>query len=408
VSKKFLFLTILLSFIFAKEIDYNQAKTIAIEWMKKVSNKRKKLIPLAPELSYTNKKIKKPPFYIFNLQGGGWVIVSNSDVGSKVLAYSETSSLNIKQAPVEFRWWLDSVSKILEDTNKAQRRGTLKHFRKLEPAFAVTPKRSSVGPLLKTAWGQGVGYNEECPSDARSIEGNGKVPAGCIAVAMAQIMNYYAWPPKGRGKNSYVPLSHPEYGRLTVDFGNSFYSWKSSEAPKIVYHSGVAVNMDYGPYGSSSYLSSANSALQKYFGYKTSGLIKKGSESVWNTLLINSLDKGHPVLYQGKGAIVHAFVCDGYKIVDDGILYHFNWGWYGEANGWFRIGQITPLSTHSFNRNNYAIFDIRPSDASYNTGMKNLKSSFSPWLAFAFVFLALFIVRFQKRLHEKRYLDFLK
>ena len=402
MSKIFLFLLVFFTFgSFSKEIDYQKAQSIAIEWMQKLTHK-KDITPLAlqPSFRYTQ-ATSKPPFYIFNFKGGGWVMVANNDKGAKILAYSESSSLDINDAPVEFKWWLEKVTKLLKETQEAEKKGILKSFRKLEPAYAVSPKHNSVGPLLKTAWGQGKSYNQKCPSDSRSIEGNGRVPAGCVAVAMAQIMNYYAWPPKGRGKNSYIPASHPEYGRLSVDFGNSFYKWGESESAKIIYHSGVAVNMNYGPYGSSSYLSSANSALQQYFGYKTSGLIKKRSDSEWDALLINSLDKSHPVLYQGKGAIVHAFVCDGYKVVDDGILYHFNWGWYGRANGWFRIGRISPLSSYSFNQNNYAIFDIEPSDPSYNMGMKSLKSAVSPATLIVFVLILLIMVRLQRHLFLK-------
>jgi hypothetical protein len=44
----------------------------------------------------------------------------------------------------------------------------------------------TVGPLLTTNWHQGSPYNSLCPNSNR--------PAGCAAVAMAQIMNFYKQP----------------------------------------------------------------------------------------------------------------------------------------------------------------------------------------------------------------------
>src|SRR5580658_3109119 len=53
-----------------------------------------------------------------------------------------------------------------------------------------------VGPLLTTSWGQsGVGgENALCPSFSFDVNNPGKkeqAPAGCVAIALAQIMNYW-------------------------------------------------------------------------------------------------------------------------------------------------------------------------------------------------------------------------
>ncbi len=395
MSKVLILLVFVVSYLSSKDINYTQAENIAINWMKKIIKKNIDITP--PKAFFSNSKIKfrkiikKKPFYVFNLEGGGWIIVADNDINSKILAFSDKGSLDINNAPSEFKWWLNGVSKILDETKEAEKKGILKHYRKVEKAyFSFQAQNKSIGPLIKTNWGQGKSYNEKCPQDSKSIEGNGRVPAGCIAVAMAQIMNYYAWPPKGRNKNSYIPQSHPEYGVQSVDFSNSHYKWGESDASKVVYHSGVAVNMDYGPYGSGSYITAANNALQKYFAYYTSGLIKKTSDGEWKTRLISSLDKLRPILYQGRGNIVHAFVCDGYKIVNNDVFFHFNWGWNGRANGWFKIGDISPLPTHNFNENNYAIFDIYPSDPSYNSNLKSMKASLLfniPFLLFSILFI---------------------
>lgn len=42
-----------------------------------------------------------------------------------------------------------------------------------------------VGPLMNTKWGQEGGYSALCPNE---------YPAGCVAIAMAQIEKYHEWP----------------------------------------------------------------------------------------------------------------------------------------------------------------------------------------------------------------------
>ena len=57
----------------------------------------------------------------------------------------------------------------------------------------------------------------------------------------------------------------------------------------------------------------------------------------------DSLRKEMPVIMSGiKGDNGHAFVCDGYREIDD--TFHFNWG-YGPArsNGWFKMVTFNPV-----------------------------------------------------------------
>jgi len=377
----------------AKKIEYNEAENIAVKWMEQVTHKK---LRIAPQKAYFLSSYKsrisntKQPYYIFNLDSGGWVIVADDDINSPILAYSDKSSIDPYNLPPQFKWWLENVAKDLRKAKELAKKGIFPRKRvtnkkSIKKAYALTSSSnelayatssgSGVGPLLKTAWGQGRGYNEYCPRDARSIEGNGHVPAGCVAVAMGQIMNYFAWPPRGVGSNSYIPRSNPQYGRQSANFGNTSYNWSRPDKAKVVYHSGVAVNMDYGPYASGAYITDADSALRRYFRYTTSGVVRKSSDSDWDRRLIASLDRGSPVIYQGRGNIVHVFVCDGYKRVSGGYMYHFNWGWNGRSNGWFRIGGMTPYGSYSFNSNNYAIFNIYPNDPSYGLNVKRVSGS---------------------------------
>ncbi|MBP5781977.1 MAG: C10 family peptidase, partial [Bacteroidales bacterium] len=153
-----------------------------------------------------------------------------------------------------------------------------------------------------------------------------------------------------------------------ANFGNTTYDWDNMPGTvtvaspyaeqlataTLMYHCGVSVNMMYGTSASSAYSEDVPYALESYFGYTTSGILYKSnySNSGWISLLKNELDAYRPIYYCGSGIYGgHAFVCDGY---DSDNKFHFNWGWSGNANGYFAIGNLNP-NNFIFNSNNAAI-----------------------------------------------------
>ena len=64
---------------------------------------------------------------------------------------------------------------------------------------------AQVEPLIQTAWHQNKPYNAYCPDG---------MLAGCVAIAMAQVMNYYRYPSHGIGKNLFHYYN--EYFRLNL------------------------------------------------------------------------------------------------------------------------------------------------------------------------------------------------
>jgi hypothetical protein len=112
----------------------------------------------------------------------------------------------------------------------------------------------------------------------------------------------------------------------------------------LLYHTGVSVDMDYGPGVSLAYPSNVPGALKTYFGYKEADYYERSdySDSQWATNLKTELDAGRPLFYGGfdvYGYGGHAFVLDGY---DTSGYYHFNWGWSGYQNGYYTINNLTP------------------------------------------------------------------
>ena len=207
---------------------------------------------------------------------------------------------------------------------------------------------------------------------------NGHVPAGCVAVAMAQIMKYWNYP----ATNNPIPgYTSDNYG-WQPDIGVTTYNWSSMheivDAPMtprpsdeeieavstIVYHCGVAVEMNYGYAASGA--GSPLDAFKDYFKYSPDlqeiDRNAYGEDGVeWANILRNELDNNRPVYYAGynnTGSGGHAFVCDGYQ---DDNYFSFNWGLSlgGLGNGFFPINDLIPGS-HDFNYNQWAIIGISP------------------------------------------------
>ena len=128
----------------------------------------------------------------------------------------------------------------------------------------------NVSPLIDAEFDQSGSWNNTLTSESGF---NG--PVGCVAVSMAQIMYYWGFPVQGQGSNTYI---ENDLGELSVDFSTSFYDFDSmaptyatNPSRLLLYHSGVAVNMDYDNSGSGAQCEgvypSAEYAMQTFFKY---------------------------------------------------------------------------------------------------------------------------------------------
>ena len=209
---------------------------------------------------------------------------------------------------------------------------------------------AQVEPLIQTAWHQNKPYNAYCPDG---------MLAGCVAIAMAQVMNYYRYPSHGIGKNSYSWKKQ----KLSANFQETWYRWEDMEHPdpsaaQLIYHCGVATWMDYSSSfsGSSEYY--AKSALTDYFGYSEDIMLRPRnlySDKEWSALLRENLDKGWPVIYSSGG---HTFIVDGY---DESGKFHANMG-FGQNGGnrYYSIDELGAKSTST------ALVNIHPIEKQAN------------------------------------------
>ena len=204
----------------------------------------------------------------------------------------------------------------------------------------MNTKNIRVGPLLKTQWDQGEWYNRFCPYHIASKDGE-HVLAGCIAVAMGQIVRYYGKWNQFTIDETYICNT---VGGQQLSASATAYNWASMlnspanydhEICRFLSDIGILVNMKYGPSMSSQSTGFARKALNK-IGYVNASSIQKykyGNEE-WMSIFYSNLDNNNPILVAGTG---HAFVCDGYN--KEGML-HFNLGYGGPGNGFYAQGAV--------------------------------------------------------------------
>ena len=307
------------------------------------------------ELVYTQYQMDAttPAVFVFNNQEAeGFVLVSAEDEARAVLGYSDKGSFNQEDIPENMRFWLQMYADELaryEANKPVLKAGQVSLPRAKRTATASYP---TISPILgKTVWGQGEPFNNKCP-----LQNNKRTVTGCVATALSQIMYAHKYPTKGTGSHSYTT----ETKKLSVsaNFGNTTYDWanmipnyngsyttaQANAVATLMYHVGVAANMDYTVDGSGAVSSIALAAITEYFGYdKSIHVLPKDfmTEGTALQTVASDLQAGRPIYISGSTVNQegHAFVCDGMQ--SNGYL-HINWGWNGNGNGYFALSALDP------------------------------------------------------------------
>ncbi|MBQ9356058.1 MAG: C10 family peptidase [Prevotella sp.] len=236
-------------------------------------------------------------------QGDGFAVVSADDLAPEVLGvsmkpYSEGRNAN-------FQWWLRAMNDVIANAVARQ-----------TPLHAIAPNTNlypaEVEPMVTTEWDQDTPYDGMCPI----YSGSTHCLTGCVATALAQILNYHRTPVHGYGQHTVY------YGgqAVTANFEEDYYDWdnmldryvagnyndtQAQAVALLMRDCGVAANMDYG-----------------------------GAD--W---------------WQGG----HAFVLHGYR--QDGKVY-VNWGWSSDDDGYYDISMLNP-SGYQFNYGQDMIIGVK-------------------------------------------------
>lgn len=254
-------------------------------------------------------------FYVEKKHDGGWIIYSSDTRVPAIVAYSETGSFDNLMQIDGARLWIQSVIddmdviknlpddklnfsdgdiacnkafwKSISSPDEYVKQNILKAI--IPPDKGLTPIKGhyefrysesysepydTVSRMITTNWHQEFPFNIFCP---RKSSGPGNAPAGCVAIAGAQMLFYLH-------ENLHVPTTAPSKAYCDGDINS--YTWDqtnytsdiwdemerdSVKAAPLIANVGKRLNMKYGDNGS---------------GAQTKDLVKKCLFAIRNFLYI--------------------------------------------------------------------------------------------------------------------------
>ena len=362
-------ITVKVSYIYSQSVSFSEAEQVARNFFGKTHKSLQNCADISVKGTDTL-------FYVFN-SDNGFVIVSADKKAIPILAYSTENVYDAQNVIPPAKMWLDyyenQLYAIVNDKLFTQNEQVNNSWKELQQSVPVHKSNvvDVIPPLLTSKWGQGEKYNFYCPKD----ENNKKAVTGCVATAMAQLMYYFRFPQNGSGTYTYT---HADYGEISADFGSATYDYSSmTDRPSginpdialLMFHCGVAVDMDYGVNASGMWNHSAANSLKNYFNFspKTQYIFRETTNLDWDSLIISHLDKKIPLYYAGwdTGTSGHAFICDGYQIdSSNNYYYHFNFGWDGKDDNYYYTGSLYP-SGYNFNLRQELIINAYPDTVKY-------------------------------------------
>ncbi len=256
------------------------------------------------------------------------------------------------------------------------------------------------GPLMQSRWGQGSPYKKLIQWQLLpGVYLEDFVPTGCTATAVAQIMNYHKhgsysnhtyrwndyknhwsddWETDDLDDNVarlFVDLGLPH--NLDVQYDPDGSGAQDAHVPRTFVHFGYTYDYSSSPirfFEASVVKQSVNSNRPAFVSGNNN---KSGDEFKGHTWVIDGHREDRTYSwsvreyyyqgeYVGKGLPVRSFVGDTFSM-------HCNWGWDGEANGFFAVNDFTPrivdpsyapgtghYINHDYRHNNKMITGIRP------------------------------------------------
>lgn len=237
---------------------------------------------------------------------------------------------------------------------------------------SVKTTAEDVEALIMTKWNQTAPWNQNL-----TFEGK-KCLVGCVPISIGQLLYYWAQKGYRRGcmassayktsTNLYEvqplpPVTVFDYDSMVVGKPSTAASVKA--VADMLEHIGKAVKADYKPTATGTKTDNYYPALSKVFrlGDKiTQVYASKVGLAAFCEKIRKELTSGRPVMMTGCNSAhtaAHSFICDGYRSVDD--KFHYNWGWGGSYNGWFKMGALTPTSSRNYSYYKHAFLGIQPS-----------------------------------------------
>lgn len=249
------------------------------------------------------------------------------------------------------------------------------------PAFAqkkagATEKEyGNIVVYLETAeWGQNAPYNQLCLTSSGA-----QAKTGCVPTAYGILMHYHKWPANAYEKKVYhsgtgesITLGHEyDWENMLNNYSASYNETEATAVATLMRDLGWAYGVEYGTGSTQSGSGGEGAAkLVDVFKYRSEtpnsqsaqfGTVRDivANDKLWIEYIKQSLDAGCPIPYSSTTTSGgrHIFILDGYT---DNGYFHFNWGWGGQGNGWFKLDNMKPDTYSDYSKSHRAYFMLKP------------------------------------------------
>jgi len=342
--------------------------------------------------------------YLIQLEPSGYILLSDDKRDIPVLAFSETNDMrynSLDDLPNGPKQWISETLLLNHELEKNQQSVVDNHIldewnlylsdtitgNKMPPPEDWDCHEYFTGHVyheynqarLSTSWGQGPPYNLYTPICHHGENAGEHKPTGCVATAMAQIMKFWEYP------------SDFNWGILHNSYSEYDTSSSAYEVANLMIDIGNAIHTIYSCNGSSASNYFAKVAFKNRYNYSND--IIKDNYSYQD--VENELRWGRPVMLGGYATEHHwcgiTWYTDGHSWVADGFRedydqyvreceigepygtttetfnrnyrywMHMNWGWRGNANGWYFSNELThPHGSEDFKWRKDMIIKIHP------------------------------------------------
>lgn len=281
--------------------------------------------------------------YLFQLSKAGYLLVAADKSLTPIKAYSLSGDFHTLPPPYREFLLLEeehrirklaaaAISPQADEKSETERRWDFL----LHPENYRVPAYTPGQWLLTSKWNQDYPYNKFLPE----VDGE-RVLAGCVSVAVGQLMKYHRHPATGNGISTYTwndrglqTILFRDYGwdRMPDELRPAMPELQIDEAALLLRDLGFVNNTAYGVDNSGAIF--RMTALIEHFGYASTLEMTDNSvdkEAFFSTLR-NEIDAERPVLISFPG---HMGVADGYLDDAVGKTIHLNLGWGANHNDFY-------------------------------------------------------------------------
>lgn len=322
----------------------------------------------------------QPEYYVFNNPQGGWVIIAADDRVNPVIGYSSTGRFESSDIPDNLGWWMDGVADAIDQVREQDVQASAQAMAAWERIRRNDTPQGQKKEIRTALWSQDEPYNNLCPVVNGEFE---RSLTGCVATAMAIVMQSNGWPTHGKGViGGYTTSTYPTY-IAPYSIESHVYDWdimsqedvvkgktdkwtqeQIFQVAQLMHDCGVAAEMDYSCEGSASVSPSLLKGVKNNMSYSKNASVAMRAlynSDEWFSLIKNEIDCGRAVYYGAVGeAGGHAFVCDGYETGTMGNQVRINWGWGGDYNGYYSLDLYIKAVKLQFNDDQEIIVGLAP------------------------------------------------